>query len=153
MVGHHGCRRSAIPDRWATTRRCRLQFVSGSSSSIRPVYLATESGLETSTACPPSYRRLAKVPYPWTNPGGRPRYSGTIRPGKSRRRSIPDPGKNLYIGRAKKIFHRELVIVMRQRGASIRAIVMHLRLGKVRAASRDRDLELQKVIQPIALQW
>jgi putative DNA-invertase from lambdoid prophage Rac len=60
---------------------------------------------------------------------GRLRYQQDYRAGKVGKTVYSRSGKNLPVGRPKRIFNRERVIEMRQRGASIRAIAKQLGVG------------------------
>jgi DNA invertase Pin-like site-specific DNA recombinase len=60
---------------------------------------------------------------------GRVRYQQDYKAGKVGKTVYSRSGKNLAIGRPKKIFNRGAVSEMRQRGASIRVIAMHLGVG------------------------
>ena len=60
---------------------------------------------------------------------GRLRYQQDYDAGKVGKTVYSRSGKNLPIGRPKKIFNRERVIEMRQRGASIRQIAKQLGVG------------------------
>ena len=60
---------------------------------------------------------------------GRLRYQQDYRAGKVGKTVYSRSGKNLPVGRPRRIFNRERVIEMRQMGASIRAIAKHLGVG------------------------
>jgi DNA invertase Pin-like site-specific DNA recombinase len=60
---------------------------------------------------------------------GRLRYQQDYNAGRVGKTVYSRSGKNLPVGRPKRIFSRERVVEMRQRGASIRQIAKHLGLG------------------------
>ena len=67
---------------------------------------------------------------------GRLRYQQDYKAGKVGKTVYSRSGKNLPVGRPKRIFNRQKVMEMRQRGASIRSIAKHLGVGVERSRGR-----------------
>lgn len=74
-------------------------------------------------------RGVRKVADPGAHPGGRLRYQQDYNAGKVGKTVYSRSGKNLPVGRPRRIFNRERVAQMRRSGASIRAIARGLGAG------------------------